>query len=200
MLHQLEKLGGLKKTFSFLNSSWAALKYFDEQQFLQLVQGQQLYNTNGVIGRLPRLLTFASLEQQQTMSISRSSTIRSSVTSTTQAWYENNSSRFGSTMSVHSSSTSGSADSCTSSSSQSRSNSNSSSVTVSPRQSLKPDDLDDRPSILDSPALQQFISDHFTYQHSVGSAASSMTSRHSSDAKRHYHQRQQRTMNVNSEA
>lgn len=185
-----------------MNSSWAALKYFDEQQFLQLVQGQQLYNTNGVIGRLPRLLTFASLEQQQAMSASsqRSSTVRSSTASTTQAWYENNSSRFGSTMSVHSSSTSGSADSCTSSSSQSRSNSNSSSATVSPRQSLKPDDLDDRPSILDSPALQQFISDHFTYQHNIGSTASSMTSRHSSDAQRHYQQRQQRNMNVNSEA
>ncbi|CAO3613191.1 unnamed protein product [Cunninghamella blakesleeana] len=59
-----QKLGKLKKVFSFLNPSWAALKYFDEQQFLQLVQGQQLYTTHGVLGRLPRLLTFNTLEHQ----------------------------------------------------------------------------------------------------------------------------------------
>ncbi|CAO3642813.1 unnamed protein product [Cunninghamella echinulata] len=59
-----QKLGKFKKVFSFLNPSWAALKYFDEQQFLQLVQGQRLYTTHGVIGRLPRLLTFNTIDQQ----------------------------------------------------------------------------------------------------------------------------------------
>ncbi|KAI8344174.1 hypothetical protein BC941DRAFT_407966 [Chlamydoabsidia padenii] len=187
-----QKLNGLKKAFSFLNPSWAALKYFDEQQFLQLVQGQQLYNTHGVIGRLPRLLTFASLEQQQqqqaTQSLhQRSATVRSNSTGTTQAWYENNSSRFSSSMSIRSNSTNGSADSATSSSSQSRSNS--SSATVSPRQSMKPTDDDEEQSILDSPALQQFISNHFNYPRDIGATDSSITFKYNSDPKRQHKQR-----------
>ncbi|KAG0177049.1 hypothetical protein DFQ29_005308 [Apophysomyces sp. BC1021] len=50
-----QKLGLLKKKFSFLNPAWAALKYFDEQQFLRIVQGQAIGSTH-VLGRLPRRL------------------------------------------------------------------------------------------------------------------------------------------------
>ncbi|KAI8069639.1 hypothetical protein BC940DRAFT_297165 [Gongronella butleri] len=59
-----QKLGTLKKAFSFLNHSWAALKYFDELQFLELVQGQRPHATHGVIGRLPRQLSFNELKTQ----------------------------------------------------------------------------------------------------------------------------------------
>lgn len=52
----LENLNTIKKKFSFLNPSWAALKYFDEQQFLRIVQGQGSINSSHVLGRLPRKL------------------------------------------------------------------------------------------------------------------------------------------------
>lgn len=39
-----------------MNPSWAALKYFDEQQFLRIVQGQGSINSSQVLGRLPRRL------------------------------------------------------------------------------------------------------------------------------------------------
>ena len=39
-----------------MNPSWAALKYFDEQQFLRIVQGQGSIDSSHVLGRLPRKL------------------------------------------------------------------------------------------------------------------------------------------------
>ncbi|KAI8991351.1 hypothetical protein BDF20DRAFT_811752 [Mycotypha africana] len=51
-----QNLNSIKKRFSFLNPSWAALKYFDEQQFLKIVQGQGTINSSQVLGRLPRKL------------------------------------------------------------------------------------------------------------------------------------------------
>ncbi|KAI8637350.1 hypothetical protein BD408DRAFT_424716 [Parasitella parasitica] len=51
-----QNLNSIKKRFSFLNPSWAALKYFDEQQFLKIVQGQGSINSSQVLGRLPRKL------------------------------------------------------------------------------------------------------------------------------------------------
>ncbi|KAG1139507.1 hypothetical protein G6F37_009713 [Rhizopus arrhizus] len=51
-----QNLNSIKKKFSFLNPSWAALKYFDEQQFLNIVQGQGSINSSQVLGRLPRKL------------------------------------------------------------------------------------------------------------------------------------------------
>jgi hypothetical protein len=49
-------LNTIKKKFSFLNPSWAALKYFDEQQFLRIVQGQGSIHSSQVLGRFPRKL------------------------------------------------------------------------------------------------------------------------------------------------
>ncbi|CAO3685146.1 unnamed protein product [Rhizopus stolonifer] len=51
-----QNLNSIKKKFSFLNPSWAALKYFDEQQFLRIVQGQGSIHSSHVLGRLPRKL------------------------------------------------------------------------------------------------------------------------------------------------
>ncbi|KAI9313217.1 hypothetical protein BX666DRAFT_1980726 [Dichotomocladium elegans] len=51
-----QKLGMLKKKFAFLNPAWAALKLFDEQQYLKMVQGEALHSC-GVIGKMPRRLT-----------------------------------------------------------------------------------------------------------------------------------------------
>jgi hypothetical protein len=56
----IENLNSIKKRFSFLNPSWAALKYFDEQQFLRIVQGQGTINSSQVLGRLPRRLNLPS--------------------------------------------------------------------------------------------------------------------------------------------
>lgn len=53
----LENLNSLKKTFAFLNPSWAALKYFDEQEFLNIVQGEARLTTAAAIGRKPKVLT-----------------------------------------------------------------------------------------------------------------------------------------------
>ncbi|KAI9322529.1 hypothetical protein BX666DRAFT_2109025 [Dichotomocladium elegans] len=50
-----QKLGLLKKKFAFLNPAWAALKLFDEKQFLRMVQGESMGSSHG-IGRLPRRL------------------------------------------------------------------------------------------------------------------------------------------------
>ncbi|KAI9475960.1 MAG: hypothetical protein EXX96DRAFT_506771 [Benjaminiella poitrasii] len=55
-----QNLNSIKKKFSFLNPSWAALKYFDEQQFLRIVQGQGTINSSQVLGRLPRKLSLPS--------------------------------------------------------------------------------------------------------------------------------------------
>ncbi|KAI8088774.1 uncharacterized protein BX664DRAFT_279352 [Halteromyces radiatus] len=163
-----QKLGSFKKAFSFLNPSWAALKYFDEQQFLQLVQGQLLYTTHGVIGRLPRLLTFSSLESSSTPLLRKSSS------SQTFAWYDNNdSSRLSSSMSLHSDST---IRSSRSSSSHSQSHSSQGDEIINSQQRpIKT--IKDQPqqqqqqqqqqSILDSPYIQQFISDHFPFQHDI---------------------------------
>ncbi|KAI7888571.1 uncharacterized protein EV154DRAFT_425564 [Mucor mucedo] len=63
-LHGIESRGGvgrqnlnsLKRTFAFLNPSWAALKYFDEQEFLNIVQGEAKLSTTAAIGRKPKVL------------------------------------------------------------------------------------------------------------------------------------------------
>ncbi|KAL9554934.1 hypothetical protein MBANPS3_002591 [Mucor bainieri] len=63
-LHGIESRGGVgrqhlntfKKAFSFLNPSWAALKYFDEKEFLNLVQGEAKLATTAAIGKKPRML------------------------------------------------------------------------------------------------------------------------------------------------
>ncbi|CEP19547.1 hypothetical protein [Parasitella parasitica] len=63
-LHGIESRGGVgrqhlnafKKTFSFLNPTWAALKYFDESEFLKLVQGEARQATSSAIGRKPGVL------------------------------------------------------------------------------------------------------------------------------------------------
>ncbi|KAI8639862.1 hypothetical protein BD408DRAFT_391541 [Parasitella parasitica] len=63
-LHGIEPRGGVgrqhlnafKKTFSFLNPTWAALKYFDEKEFLSLVQGEVKRTTTAAIGKKPRVL------------------------------------------------------------------------------------------------------------------------------------------------
>ncbi|KAL9559520.1 hypothetical protein PS6_000732 [Mucor atramentarius] len=63
-LHGIESRGGVgrqhlntfKKAFSFLNPSWAALKYFDEKEFLNLVQGEARLTTKAAIGKKPSIL------------------------------------------------------------------------------------------------------------------------------------------------
>ncbi|CDH54154.1 pyridine nucleotide-disulfide oxidoreductasefamily protein [Lichtheimia corymbifera JMRC:FSU:9682] len=50
-----QRLGLLKKKFAFLNPAWAALKLFDEQQYLRMVQGEAM-NSSQVFGRMPRKL------------------------------------------------------------------------------------------------------------------------------------------------
>ncbi|KAI8145842.1 hypothetical protein BJV82DRAFT_554763 [Fennellomyces sp. T-0311] len=76
-----QKLGMLKKRFAFLNPSWAALKYFDEQQFLKMVQGESA-NSSTVIGRMPRRLTLPSnyaaslISQTSSLSLNASSPAR----------------------------------------------------------------------------------------------------------------------------
>ncbi|KAI9497800.1 hypothetical protein BDB00DRAFT_916219 [Zychaea mexicana] len=71
-----QKLGMLKKRFAFLNPSWAALKYFDEQQFLKMVQGEAA-SSSQALGRMPRRLTlpsnYASSLISQTSSLSLNS-------------------------------------------------------------------------------------------------------------------------------
>ncbi|KAI8086634.1 uncharacterized protein BX664DRAFT_336377 [Halteromyces radiatus] len=59
-LHGKEDQGGIgrqqlsswKKSFSFLNPTWAALKYFDEQEFIRIVAGETKIRQRP-IGRLP---------------------------------------------------------------------------------------------------------------------------------------------------
>lgn len=51
-----ESLSPFKKTFAFLNPSWAALKYFDEKEFLNIVQGEANLATSSAIGKKPRVL------------------------------------------------------------------------------------------------------------------------------------------------
>ncbi|CAO3675391.1 unnamed protein product [Umbelopsis ramanniana] len=50
-----ENLSTFKKAFSFLTPHWAALKQFDETQFLSLVSGESQWSSS-VIGRLPKKL------------------------------------------------------------------------------------------------------------------------------------------------
>lgn len=52
----IESLSTFKKTFAFLNPSWAALKYFDEKEFLNIVQGETSLATSTAIGKKPRTL------------------------------------------------------------------------------------------------------------------------------------------------
>ncbi|KAI9271325.1 hypothetical protein BY458DRAFT_555693 [Sporodiniella umbellata] len=59
-----QNLNTIKKRFSFLNPSWAALKYFDEQQFLRIVQGQGTIHSSQVLGRLPRKLELPGSRRQ----------------------------------------------------------------------------------------------------------------------------------------
>ncbi|KAI8087908.1 uncharacterized protein B0P05DRAFT_530617 [Gilbertella persicaria] len=63
-LHGIEERGGVgrqslsnfKKTFAFLNPTWAALKYFDEKEFLNIVQGEAKLTTTAAIGKKPKAL------------------------------------------------------------------------------------------------------------------------------------------------
>jgi hypothetical protein len=63
-LHGIESRGGVgrqhlnsfKKAFSFLNPTWAALKYFDEKEFLNIVQGEAKLTTTSAIGKKPSIL------------------------------------------------------------------------------------------------------------------------------------------------
>ncbi|KAI8875141.1 hypothetical protein K501DRAFT_135305, partial [Backusella circina FSU 941] len=51
----LEHINAFKKTFAFLNHTWAALKYFDEGEFLNIVQGE-VSPTSNAIGKKPKVL------------------------------------------------------------------------------------------------------------------------------------------------
>lgn len=77
-LVNIENLNSIKKRFSFLNPSWAALKYFDEQQFLKIVQGQGTINSSQVLGRLPRKLNLPAQAQPPQLQHSRSKSQNSS--------------------------------------------------------------------------------------------------------------------------
>lgn len=48
-------MSNFKKTFAFLNPTWAALKYFDEKEFLNIVQGEAKLSTTA-IGKKPSRL------------------------------------------------------------------------------------------------------------------------------------------------
>ncbi|CAO3600450.1 unnamed protein product [Absidia cylindrospora] len=187
-----QKLGGLKKAFSFLNPSWAALKYFNEQQFLQLVQGQQLYTTHGVIGRLPRLLTFSSLDHPLSTTARPSSITRNPSSSTMLNNYANNSSRLSYSVSLHSTSTSDSNPSSASLSYHHRHRRNiHGKCTSDQRQYLEPLSDQDRESLYDSPSLRQFITDKYPYQHGVNTSNSTLASKHHSEIQQ---------VNINSKA
>ncbi|KAI7870036.1 hypothetical protein BDF14DRAFT_1778675 [Spinellus fusiger] len=54
-----QNLNRLKKKFAFLNLSWAALKYFNETQFMNIVQGQSGISSH-TLGKLPRRLALPS--------------------------------------------------------------------------------------------------------------------------------------------
>lgn len=77
-LHGIESRGGVgrqhlsnfKKAFSFLNPSWAALKYFDEKEFLNLVQGEARLATTAAIGKKPRMLDLDKSSSSSTSSTS----------------------------------------------------------------------------------------------------------------------------------
>ncbi|KAF7722196.1 hypothetical protein EC973_003550 [Apophysomyces ossiformis] len=49
-----KKLSLFMRKFSFLNPTWTALKYFDEQQFVKIVQDRT--KASAIVGRLPRKL------------------------------------------------------------------------------------------------------------------------------------------------
>ncbi|KAI7856029.1 hypothetical protein BDC45DRAFT_549318 [Circinella umbellata] len=82
-----QKLGMLKKRFAFLNPSWAALKYFDENQFLKMVQGESA--SSSALGRMPRRLTlpsnYATSLVSQTSSMSLNSNYRQPSISSTRS-------------------------------------------------------------------------------------------------------------------
>lgn len=46
----------IKKYLGFLNPTWAALKCYDEQEYLQMVQGESSSPITQPFGRLPRTL------------------------------------------------------------------------------------------------------------------------------------------------
>ncbi|KAI7858498.1 hypothetical protein BDC45DRAFT_498490 [Circinella umbellata] len=56
---QKDKLKLVKRHLRFLNPSWAALKHYDEQQYLQMVQGET--TSLPIFGRLPRKLTLPKI-------------------------------------------------------------------------------------------------------------------------------------------
>ncbi|KAI7901454.1 uncharacterized protein BX663DRAFT_514469 [Cokeromyces recurvatus] len=76
-----QNLNNIKKKFSFLNPSWAALKYFDEQQFLRIVQGQGSINSSQVLGRLPRKLNLPSDYNSRSSSLLQHSRTKTSFSS-----------------------------------------------------------------------------------------------------------------------
>lgn len=54
---RIEKLNIFQKSFSFLNPTWAALKFFDEKEFMEMVQGNTTSFTSSLaIGKKPKLL------------------------------------------------------------------------------------------------------------------------------------------------
>ncbi|KAI9485713.1 MAG: hypothetical protein EXX96DRAFT_546179 [Benjaminiella poitrasii] len=67
-LHGIESQGGIgrqqlssfERTFAFLNPTWAALKYFDEKEFLSIVQGEAKF-IRAAIGKKPRRLDLPDL-------------------------------------------------------------------------------------------------------------------------------------------
>lgn len=77
-LHGIESRGGMghqhlnsfKKTFSFLNPTWAALKYFDEKEFLNIVQGEAKLTTRTAIGKKPSVLELDDSRDSDSYSMS----------------------------------------------------------------------------------------------------------------------------------
>ncbi|KAI9498202.1 hypothetical protein BDB00DRAFT_969215 [Zychaea mexicana] len=65
---QEDKLTVLKKHLKFLNPSWAALKRYDEQQYLEMVQGESA-TISPTFGRLPRRLTLPDKQNHVTVAL-----------------------------------------------------------------------------------------------------------------------------------
>ncbi|KAL0093770.1 alternative NADP(H) dehydrogenase [Phycomyces blakesleeanus] len=60
-----QQMGSIKRTFAFLNPTWAALKSFDEQQFLRIVQGEAAASSLA-IGKKPKKLDLTSHQRHRT--------------------------------------------------------------------------------------------------------------------------------------
>lgn len=60
-----------------MNPSWAALKYFDEQEFLNIVQGEAKLSTTAAIGRKPKVLNLPEKFYKNAGSVNSSSSVYS---------------------------------------------------------------------------------------------------------------------------